>query len=304
MKKKLLKPNLRKKSESWKLLDWSELPDYLKHNEFITGGYRRPLSWKSCVKSLFKIHSETGNIWSHLLGGLLFFGLMLNSFRGFFWEQPLWGRFFFMVFLLAAQYSLGTSTLYHLFMCHSEKTLFKFLKLYYSGIAALIVGSYFGPIFYGYYCFPFWQKLYLGSMSVIGVTLVVLSMFDFFHSNRFSTVRVILYLTVAGFGVIPAIQIRYYENYVMVPPDNLVHDLASIHHRIYLMYFCYACGVFSYVFVFPERYFPGRFNIWFHSHQLWHIFVVSGVFIHYGTNVQIFQNWQAFAPGGQCMFTT
>src|SRR4051812_23496256 len=88
-------------------------------------------------------------------------------------------------------------------MCHSEKTLWKFLRLDYSGklhlalaiylntsdcilgIAALIVGSYFAPIFYGYYCFPLWQAVYLTCMGITGVTLVILSLFDFFHSNRY-----------------------------------------------------------------------------------------------------------------------
>jgi len=286
--------------EEFKLHCWDELPEFLKHNPFITNGYRGTLSWKSCIKSMFRLHTETGNIWTHLLGVVLFFYLMVNSLSGDLWDQPFWGRLYFLVFLAAAQYALGTSTLYHLFMCHSEKTLSKFLRLDYSGISALIVGSYFLPIFYGYYCFPFWQKLYLGCMTVVGVTLVVAATFDFFHSERFSTMRTTLYLAVAGFGVIPAIQIRFLQSYYIILSGDMAENFMAIQYRIYLMYFCYGCGVFSYVYVFPERFFPGKFNIWFHSHQLWHIFVLLGVFIHYGTMVMVFQNWQNFTKTETC----
>jgi adiponectin receptor len=288
--------------EEFKLHCWAELPDWLQHNPFITEGYRGNLSYSWCVKSLFRVHTETGNIWSHLLGVVLFFYLMIESLTGALWEHPFWGRLCVLIFLATAQYALGTSTLYHLFMCHSEKTLWKFLRLDYSGIAALIVGSYFAPIFYGYYCFPFWQGLYLVSMAITGATLVFLSLFDFFHSNRFSQVRMVLYMTVAGFGVIPAIHIWYLQSYHMNPPIEVVNALSYIHTRIILMYLSYASGVFTYVYTFPEKFFPGRFNYWLHSHQLWHIFVLVGVCIHYGTIFNIYDTWQAMVPDGVCKY--
>lgn len=35
----------------------------------------------------------------------------------------------------------------------------------------------------------------------------------------------------------------------------------------------------------PERFFPGRFDIMFHSHQIFHIFVVVAALIHL-SNIQ------------------
>ncbi|EGD80281.1 hypothetical protein PTSG_10536 [Salpingoeca rosetta] len=43
----------------------------------------------------------------------------------------------------------------------------------------------------------------------------------------------------------------------------------------------YLIGSVVFVFKFPERFFPGRFDIWFHSHQLWHIFVILAAYAHY-----------------------
>jgi adiponectin receptor len=56
-------------NQNWKLLHRNEVPDWLNHNEFILDGFRPQLkSLKLCLKSIFLIHTQTVNIWTHLLG--------------------------------------------------------------------------------------------------------------------------------------------------------------------------------------------------------------------------------------------
>ena len=45
----------------------------LQDNNFILKGYRIDYSLKDTFRSLFRLHNETGNVWTHLLGkqGLL-----------------------------------------------------------------------------------------------------------------------------------------------------------------------------------------------------------------------------------------
>ncbi|MES1922235.1 hypothetical protein MHBO_003743 [Bonamia ostreae] len=43
----------------------------------------------------------------------------------------------------------------------------------------------------------------------------------------------------------------------------------------------YLVGAFIYAIRFPEVYLPGRFDYFFNSHQLWHVAVFMGAFIHY-----------------------
>ena len=51
---------------------------YLQDNDFLKKGHRPPLpSFRECFKSIFRIHTETGNIWTHLLGVVAFIGLSL-----------------------------------------------------------------------------------------------------------------------------------------------------------------------------------------------------------------------------------
>lgn len=62
------KSRITKKS----LTDWHNLPGWLRDNEFITNHYRVDWSAWDSFKSLFKVHNETGNIWTHLIGFLIF----------------------------------------------------------------------------------------------------------------------------------------------------------------------------------------------------------------------------------------
>ena len=50
------------------LFHWNDLPEYLKDNEYIYTGYRVHTGVLGSFKSLFRIHNESGNVWTHLLG--------------------------------------------------------------------------------------------------------------------------------------------------------------------------------------------------------------------------------------------
>lgn len=64
----------------WRVIPYDVLPDWLKDNDYLLHGHRPPMpSFRACFKSIFRIHTETGNIWTHLLGdcgGALAVGLM------------------------------------------------------------------------------------------------------------------------------------------------------------------------------------------------------------------------------------
>eukprot|EP00091_Calanus_sinicus_P011046 TRINITY_DN25189_c0_g1_i1.p1 TRINITY_DN25189_c0_g1~~TRINITY_DN25189_c0_g1_i1.p1 ORF type:complete len:112 (-),score=27.23 TRINITY_DN25189_c0_g1_i1:84-419(-) len=62
-----------KKYSNLNLIPYSEMPSWMGDNEFILSHHRPELnSFKECFKSVFSLHSETGNIWTHLLGLLGF----------------------------------------------------------------------------------------------------------------------------------------------------------------------------------------------------------------------------------------
>lgn len=68
--------NLQVWEGRWRVIPHDVLPDWLKDNDYLLHGHRPPMpSFRACFKSIFRIHTETGNIWTHLLG----ISIMLRS---------------------------------------------------------------------------------------------------------------------------------------------------------------------------------------------------------------------------------
>uniref|UniRef100_A0A3Q2YPM3 Adiponectin receptor 1a n=1 Tax=Hippocampus comes TaxID=109280 RepID=A0A3Q2YPM3_HIPCM len=52
----------------WRVIPFHVLPEWLKDNDYLLHGHRPPMpSFRACFGSIFRIHTETGNIWTHLL---------------------------------------------------------------------------------------------------------------------------------------------------------------------------------------------------------------------------------------------
>ena len=47
------------------------------------------------------------------------------------------------------------------------------------------------------------------------------------------------------------------------------------------MAFLYILGAVLYGLRIPERFLPGKFDLWFQSHQIFHVLVVFAAMVHY-----------------------
>eukprot|EP00983_Pelagomonas_calceolata_P022530 709548-Pelagomonas_calceolata.AAC.2 len=61
------------------LQTFNNLPSHLQDNEYIRSGYRGLLPVKDALRSIVRVHTETGNIWTHLLGKQRFIVRVLSS---------------------------------------------------------------------------------------------------------------------------------------------------------------------------------------------------------------------------------
>ncbi|XP_057974160.1 heptahelical transmembrane protein 4-like [Malania oleifera] len=63
----------------YQLVEYHSLPGYLRDNEFILGHYRSEWPLKQVFLSIFTIHNETLNVWTHLIGFFLFLTLTIYT---------------------------------------------------------------------------------------------------------------------------------------------------------------------------------------------------------------------------------
>ncbi|KAJ1430382.1 AdipoR/hemeolysin-III-related [Sesbania bispinosa] len=67
------------KKLKYQLVEYNALPTYLRDNEFILGHYRAEWPLKQIFLSIFSIHNETLNVWTHLIGFFLFLFLTIYT---------------------------------------------------------------------------------------------------------------------------------------------------------------------------------------------------------------------------------
>lgn len=67
------------KKMKYQLVEYHSLPAYMKDNEFILGHYRVEWPLKQIFLSIFTLHNETLNVWTHLIGFFLFLTLTIYS---------------------------------------------------------------------------------------------------------------------------------------------------------------------------------------------------------------------------------
>lgn len=260
---------------SWKVCHFQHLPHWLQDNNFLHKGHRPPLpSFSACFKSIFRIHTETGNIWTHLLGCIMFIGVAI-----FFLMQPSWQiqteeKLIFGAFFVGAIICLGFSFTFHTMCCHSEMVGKLFSKLDYCGIALLIMGSFVPWVYYGFYCHYQPKVIYLTVVSILGLASIITSLWDKFSQPNLRPVRAGVFMAFGLSGVVPAV------HYIIM--EGLLSKISQ--HSIgwlVLMGILYILGAIIYALRVPERWFPGKCDIWFQSHQIFHVLVLAAACVHY-----------------------
>ncbi|XP_046572458.1 adiponectin receptor protein-like [Haliotis rubra] len=259
----------------WRVVHHHSLPDWLKDNDFLLKGHRPPTgSFMACFKSIFQIHTETGNIWTHLLGMIAFMGIAIYFLSRPSVEIQWQEKAVFSAFFAGAILCMGFSWVFHTVYCHSERVGKFFNKLDYCGIALLTMGSFVPWLYYSFYCRTEPKVAYLVLIFVLGIMCIVVAMWDKFSQPGYRPVRAGVFVGLGLSGVIPAL------HYVIT--DGFYHaiNFAAL-GWLCLMALLYIAGAFIYALRIPERIFPGKFDIWFQSHQIFHIFVVAAAFVHY-----------------------
>lgn len=275
---------------NWSTLHFSSLPAWLQDNDYLKTGHRPPLSYQGCFISWFRLHTETWNIWTHFLGAVLFLYLAIRSLIfnqvpslihgvsindqitiNFNWDDKIvLGTFF-----AGAVICLGMSSIYHTLSCHSPGVCKVFSRLDYCGISLLITGSFVPWLYYGFYCERHLKLFYLFLVSILGVTTVIVALSEFFSLPKNRPIRAGVFMAFGFSGLLPAVHWLISQDWINT------ESLRVSFIKLVLMGILYVAGTTLYALRIPERFFPGKFDVWFHSHQLFHFFVLCAAFVHY-----------------------
>lgn len=249
-----------------RLLGWAHAPPHLRFNPFVRGGYRPLCSGGGCLRSLFYLHNELGNIYSHgvpLVAFVLLVPGALPGAPGAVW----WLGAGHCVALVAPP--LG-SVLYHLFMSHRQgpRLYRRLLAIDVAGVA-VVNGLGAVPIIYSWLpCQPWPRGAALGLYGGLSLLALRSAVSAASSARRLAAFAgpALFRLLVLGFraaglgGGAPGALSCYGRMDALALLGGAVN----------------AARV-------PERWSPGRFDYWGNSHQLMHLLVVLGLLnLHWG----------------------
>jgi hypothetical protein len=133
---------------------YHELPTWQQDNPSIHTGYRPASnSYAKSLQSLSYLHNESVNIYTHLLGCLLFLLLSISIFRTIALSYSASTNedvYVFACFFAGAIACLGMSATYHTISNHSHKVAKFGNQLDYAGIVGLIWGSFVPVVYYAF----------------------------------------------------------------------------------------------------------------------------------------------------------
>jgi adiponectin receptor len=254
------------------------IPGWLRDNDYILEGHPMPTySYKRSLRLWRCLHMETMNIWIHLVGSMAFIAVGFTLKHSVTRSQNLTFTrgdvFAFGSFIASAIVCFGLSAGFHTLRSHSYNIHHLWGRMDILGICFLALGAGTSMTYYAFFCRPFIQRVYWGLnlFSAIGAGI---TLFDTGGGgNKMRTLRGGVFSLLAISAMLPILHSVIELGWTRA--SNEIGACWYLAEALSLL-----TGVSVFVCRFPERLSPGTFDIWGHSHQLWHTFAVLGGAFH------------------------
>ena len=179
------------------------------------------------------------------------------------------------IFLISAIACFIFSASYHSFGHISFKCHYILNRFDYSGISLLITGSCYPPYYYFFYYDKNCKIFYLSFISIFGLFTFFMSFTSNYNSPKKRAMRGILYIIFGICAGIPIIHMSFFGEYI----KGYVLGIRLLFW--YLGGGSYIIGAILYILRFPEKKFPGLFDYFGSSHQIFHVLVFAGATFHF-----------------------
>ncbi|KAI5954805.1 hypothetical protein KGF57_003829 [Candida theae] len=284
-----------------RLAYYHELDEWQKDNHYIRSGYVRGTSsyWES-FKSLGYLHNETVNIYTHLVPSSISFWLILYyiNFQLRIYDNYLgvWEKLNFIQFGLACTFCMFMSSVFHTLKSHSHKVSKFGNQLDYFGIVILITCSLISIILFAYYDEPWEKWIFVALTLFFGTVCTVFTLHPEFSKNYYRPFRSTMFILFGLSGVLP-VAFGIYKFGAVTTSERCGVKWLVLEGVFYIS------GAVLYAARFPERLTyveeadehsslldpkTGKFDIWGHSHQIFHVFVVIAAYCHWLALVQCY----------------
>ncbi|KAH3981464.1 hypothetical protein HBI24_077180 [Parastagonospora nodorum] len=284
----LHRPKARRKSTTQKiseviqstkrlLFTFDEVEAWQRDNEYLCGNYRtKSNSYRASLKSMLYLHNQTGNIYSHLVGAVLFLAYSTNVYDKIttrYSTADVFDLLAFGVFISSAIICFGISATFHIFGNHSSKVYHTWLMLDLYGIFVLIAGTVYSGTYYGFYCEQEYWIMYSVGITIIVTSAATLCSLPHFRTPKWRWARAALFCAIGWSGAFPMTHAAQ------------AFGVEQAHRQMGWWYFIweglsYISGAIIYALRIPERMRPGLFDIWGCSHQIFHVCAVVGAALH------------------------
>ncbi len=239
--------------------------------QYVTKYYRINYTWKQCLYSLFFVHNETVNIWTHLLSALGAICLMIYK-------------------------NVNPSKL----LWVSNLVLFGSILIYFASTFCHL----FSPI-----SRTIKQNQYLFMVDFVGIMIgVIIFEITFFYLLLINQIKIfqIISSLCCIFNIIPIIMRGFitYKNDILIKPNIIYYILVFINVLLFIVSFSLTKSHFmlrtdvilpfffsnllligslfiNLIYNYPEKKCPGHCNLCGASHQIWHVIVSAYLFSIY-----------------------
>ncbi|KAL8790248.1 MAG: hypothetical protein Q9195_006471 [Heterodermia aff. obscurata] len=254
----------------------SDQPEWYKDNDHVHTGYR-PItnSYPLSLRSLLSIHNETGNIYSHLLAALWTLLLPLISYPYAKEAYPTANTDDWLVlglFFLGGFLCYSCSVAYHVFSNHSHAVHDLWLRVDLFGITAVTAGCFPPGMWYAFPCMERRTRIWWIALETLAQILAAVAIFLIpgFRARSMKPLRGFVFSVMASAAFYPIIA------------ACLLHGGEAVGARRYaLTVLTYLVAVTIYATKVPEALHPGAFDLWGHSHQIFHVLMAVGLTMHF-----------------------
>lgn len=257
------------------LFHWNNLPRWAKDNDLIDTHYRTHTRVTTilCLKSVFQMHNETINIWTHMVGFFYFLVVFARMFSALGPEWILGDIVAWACFAVSCLFMMFCSTAFHIFMNHSEDIYRRTVAFDYVGIIALAWGHIIVATRFMFWCNTTIQVYIIVPTTTLCASVIGTIIVPKYATPEYRNIRTAMFASVGACGLVPL---------AMFTARN-TDDVVCFHimQKIWTTKLMYLVGAFVYITRFPECVFPGKVNLYFASHQILHLCGFFGCTLYY-----------------------